>query len=72
MNDWISVEDHLPTIIDFGESDHVLVINGEGELHVGGMSQFGEGYEISWWTYQFGGSRDDSITYWMPLPEKPK
>ena len=58
---WISVEDRLPEEKDKGESDMVLVTDGEQIWHGHYW------YRINDWISLVG-----KPTHWMPLPQQPK
>ena len=55
--EWISVKDRLPNLFE-----NVLVFR-DGKISI----DYNE--ENGWFAYDFNGKR---VTYWMPLPEKPK
>ena len=64
---WISVEDRLPEEKDRGESDVVLVTDGEQIWHGYYWFYFSDGRPCNDWFSQV-----KMPTHWMPMPKMPK
>ena len=59
MQEWISVEDRLPTREDANETESILAINKD-ERYVGR------------WVWDIVARWPTEFTYWMPIPQPPK
>ncbi len=59
VQEWISVEDRLPTIEDANETESILAIHKD-EKYVGR------------WLWDIVAEYPTEFTHWMPLPEPPK
>lgn len=73
MDEWISVQDELPTDEWRGYSDEVLAFDPEGHLRYESniyIAQYRE--QEGLWTLRDYMEQSTSITHWMPLPEPPE
>ena len=59
VQEWISVEDRLPTREDANETESILAINKD-ERYVGR------------WVWDIVARWPTEFTYWMPIPQPPK
>lgn len=75
-NEWVSVEERLPTIEkDYGGygSVSVNVFNGKSVLPMDYESSVVRGKKVFRWKYPWNRIYDgEPITHWRPLPEPPK
>jgi len=74
MNNWINVNDRLPTI-----GDEVLIIDNDSSVGIAFLNKGLKWYEAQTWTFVSGDwghydndtEVDNKVTHWQPIPEAP-